>query len=113
MYFSFLLYVVMLFLLLRYLYLLVKHMKLKEHFWNIMSDENKKFINYIGYKKVLFVNDIPWANKLRDFIQQRNTLLKKSDFFNAEKLITLERQLCIMEWLLMICMFVCIIIGGQ
>lgn len=112
MYF-FLLCIVMLFLLLRYLYLLVKHMKLKEHFWNIMSDENKKFINYIGYKKVLFVNDIPWANNLKDFIQQRNTLLKKSDLLSAEKLITLERQLCIMEWLLMISIFVCIIIWRQ
>ena len=108
--FSFLLYVVILFLLLRYFYLLVKHMKLKEYFWNIMSDENKKFINYIGYKKVLFVNDIPWANKLRDFLQKRNSLLKKSDSLNAENLIILERKLCIMERLIMISIFICIII---
>lgn len=91
----------------RYVFLVIKHMQLKEFFWNVIPNGEKMYIDYLGYKKVLFIDEIPWAKKLYIFVQKRNMILNEYDGKKAQELITIERKLCIIEWPLMILFFIC------
>jgi hypothetical protein len=84
-----------------FIYNLRCHMKAKEFFWTELPDSQKESVNYIGYKKVLFAEDLPHAKKLCDFLNERNTCLREVNPSMAEKLIKAEKHLCIGEILLL------------
>ena len=84
-----------------FIYNLRCHMKAKGFFWTELPVSKKEVINYIGYKKVLFAEDLPHAKKLCDFLNERNTCLREVNPSMAEKLIKAEKHLCIGEILLL------------
>ena len=84
-----------------FIYNLRCHIKAKEFFWTELPDSQKESVNYIGYKKVLFAEDLPHAKKLCDFLNERNTRLREVNPSMAEKLIKAEKHLCIGEILIL------------
>ena len=88
-----------------YIYTLACHMKAKEFFWLKLPGAQKELVNYVGYKKVLFVKELPHAKKLCSFLDKRNAALREFDPVMAEKLIKAEKRLEISEFLLLPCVF--------
>ena len=84
-----------------YLYNLACHIKAKEFFWTELPDSQKESVNYIGYKKVLFVTELPHAKNLCAFLNKRNSILREFNSSMAGKLINSEKRLCIGEILLL------------
>ena len=84
-----------------YLYNLACHIKAKEFFWTELPVSKKEVINYLGYKKVLFVTELPHAKNLCAFLNKRNSILREFNSSMAEKLIKAEKHLCIGEILLL------------
>ena len=84
-----------------YLYNLACHIKAKEFFWTELPVSKKEVINYLGYKKVLFVTELPHAKNLCAFLNKRNSILREFNSSMAEKLIKAEKHLCIGEILIL------------
>ena len=84
-----------------FIYNLRCHIKAKEFFWIELPDSQKESVNYIGYKKVLFVTELPHAKNLCAFLNKRNLILRDFNSSMAEKLINSEKRLCIGEILLL------------
>ena len=84
-----------------FIYNLRCHMKAKGFFWTELPVSKKEVINYIGYKKVLFVTELPHAKNLCAFLNKRNSILREFNSSMAEKLIKAEKHLCIGEILLL------------
>ena len=84
-----------------FIYNLRCHMKAKGFFWAELPDSQKESVNYIGYKKVLFVTELPHAKNLCAFLNKRNSILREFNSSMAEKLINSEKRLCIGEILLL------------
>ena len=76
-------------------------MKAKGFFWAELPVSKKEVINYLGYKKVLFAEDLPHAKNLRAFLNKRNSILREFNSSMAEKLINSEKRLCIGEILIL------------
>ena len=76
-----------------FIYNLRCHMKAKGFFWTKLPVSKKEVINYLGYKKVLFAEDLPHAKKLCDFLNERNTCLREVNPSMAEKLIKAESNI--------------------
>ena len=77
-------------------------MKAKGFFGAELPVSKKEVINYIGYKKVLFAEDLPHAKNLCAFLNKRNSILREFNSSMAEKLIKAEKHLCIGEILLLL-----------
>ena len=84
-----------------FIYNLRCHMKAKEFFWAELPNSQKESVNYIGYKKVLFVTELPHAKNLCAFLNKRNSILREFNSSMAEKLIKAEKHLCIGEILIL------------
>ena len=84
-----------------FIYNLRCHMKAKGFFWAELPVSKKEVINYIGYKKVLFAEDLPHAKNLCAFLNKRNSILREFNSSMAEKLIKAEKHLCIGEILIL------------
>ena len=77
-------------------------MKAKGFFGAELPVSKKEVINYLGYKKVLFVTELPHAKNLCAFLNKRNSILREFNSSMAEKLIKAEKHLCIGEILLLL-----------
>ena len=84
-----------------FIYNLRCHMKAKGFFGAELPVSKKEVINYLGYKKVLFVTEQPHAKNLCAFLNKRNSILREFNSSMAEKLIKAEKHLCIGEILLL------------
>lgn len=84
-----------------FIYNLRCHMKAKGFFWAELPVSKKEVINYLGYKKVLFVTELPHAKNLCAFLNKRNSILREFNSSMAEKLIKAEKHLCVGEILLL------------
>ena len=84
-----------------FIYNLRCHMKAKGFFWAELPVSKKEVINYLGYKKVLFVTELPHAKNLCAFLNKRNSILREFNSSMAEKLIKAEKHLCIGEILIL------------
>ena len=74
-----------------------RHSHLKEYFWNVMSNPDKEFVNYIFTRKLLCkpgkLDKLLGINKERAFQQQRNEKLLQYAPEKAIELIKLEREI--------------------
>ena len=74
-----------------------RHSQLKEYFWNVMSNPDKEFVNYVFTRKMLGkpgkLDKLFGINRERDFQQQRNEKLLQYNHVKGIELIKLEREI--------------------
>ena len=91
-------------------YCAYRHRQMKEYFWNVLPNDEKELVNYIGHRSVLFIDDIPWAKREKKFQEKRNQALLNTNYDAGQKLIRLERTLCKCDWLSVLLFFIALIL---